>query len=188
MPKQQAIKKGNNQKGAKKVEEKKTEDKKVTKQEITVIVKKVLDGASFEYIEKGSKDAKWKLAVIQGIMAPHYDKKENKEEKFTFESTEFLRKKIIGKTLKLVVENTTEKGMRFVTPMLDNKNLAAEIVAEGWAANKGKQYATECNEAKEAKKGVWGTKEAIPRPAKDEKVKNNFLEKEKEFDGSIQFA
>ena len=66
----------------------KKEVKKVN--DMKVIVTEVTLGNSFRYIKKGDEKKSSHSAIISGILTPMFNRKENKEEKYTFSGTSII--------------------------------------------------------------------------------------------------
>ncbi|XP_044504152.1 ribonuclease TUDOR 1-like [Mangifera indica] len=75
-----------------------------------------------------------KTLTLSSIIAPRLARRGGTDEPFAWDSREFLRKLCIGKEVTFRVDYTVASiGREFGTVILDDKNVAMLVVAEGWA-------------------------------------------------------
>jgi len=102
-----------------------------------------------------------KTITIAGISAPRFARKDKEEEPFAFSSREFLRKKTIGKVVKItVLQTNVSTGRDYCIVRVDNEDLGLLMVENGLAKlsskkNKEELQAAE-DEAKKKSKGNLG--------------------------------
>ncbi|KAI5475177.1 transcription factor (Snd1/p100) [Pseudohyphozyma bogoriensis] len=114
---------------------------------------------------------KERVLHLEGITAPRLGNKDREDEPFAYESREFLRALLVGKEVGFSITNTistTTPPLEFGIVTLNSKDIALEVVSNGWArvregGPKGeeeegsrKQLLKEAEEAaKAAGKGIW---------------------------------
>jgi staphylococcal nuclease domain-containing protein 1 len=119
---------------------------------------------------KGNAPPPERQLSLHGIVAPRF--RVNDPEPFAYESREFIRTLCVGQVVAFKVDFVTNAGREYGSVMLNQINLAHEMVKEGWARVKeeksDKEEAVEMKalreleaKAREQNKGVWGT--ATPR-------------------------
>eukprot|EP00824_Muranothrix_gubernata_P019686 TRINITY_DN3956_c2_g1_i1.p1 TRINITY_DN3956_c2_g1~~TRINITY_DN3956_c2_g1_i1.p1 ORF type:complete len:934 (+),score=250.11 TRINITY_DN3956_c2_g1_i1:151-2952(+) len=150
-----------------------------------------------------------KTFSMAGIMAPKVARPLQgvRDEPFAFPSREFLRRKLVGKQVTFRVEYTNPniKNREFGTLMLGEENVAATVVAEGWARVKPLQgRASETPDYQELSRleavaqaegrGMWtkkeGASQASIRELKTESHAEEFYDgiKGKEIDGIVEYV
>ncbi|KAL9653653.1 hypothetical protein ABK040_009130 [Willaertia magna] len=132
------------------------------------LVKAVVNGNTIKLCHPQRSDVE-KVLILANIQAPRMaTNKENQkqdEEPCAFEAREFLRKKLIGKTVKFSVEYRNPESQKdYGTCFLNNENINESILAAGFGKLKAKPNNSEEynklkkaeDRAKELKLGVWG--------------------------------
>jgi len=145
-------------------------------------VVEVLSGDTFRFVKVGAKEEK--IAKINRIIVPQYNRVEKKEEQYSFEAKEFLRQRIIGKKVHITEMNVNDKGVVFAEVTIGNTDIAKEIVKNGWAYSKA--YKEEEQLAKDGRKGVHEKGKAIPRPQGEALNLFKSIPKEPEFSAVIK--
>ncbi|KAL7722276.1 TNase-like domain-containing protein [Entamoeba marina] len=147
-------------------EEHKDEIKETKKISFVAHVKKVISGDRFVIQQKNKPEETVSLAHV---IAPRLYKE--KEEKYFFESMNFLRKKIIGKEVKLVVQNVSNyNNQKRVIPFAAKENILLTMISEGYVFltqkhGEGMQnYIAAAKKAEEQKKGFHNGTNAIKKP------------------------
>lgn len=75
-----------------------------------------------------------KTICLGGLVVPRVGRRETPDEPFAFQAREFLRKKLIGRTVKFRVDFIVPGGTRELgVVMLGEENVAESVVAAGWA-------------------------------------------------------
>ncbi|KAJ1471847.1 hypothetical protein T484DRAFT_3485485 [Baffinella frigidus] len=77
-----------------------------------------------------------KQLTLAGIMCPRLGRRDgaSKDEPFAWPAREFLRSKVVGKPCTFELEETVESiGRTFGNVFINGENLAASVVAAGWA-------------------------------------------------------
>ncbi|KAL4191912.1 hypothetical protein AMTRI_Chr06g191360 [Amborella trichopoda] len=75
-----------------------------------------------------------KTITLSSLIAPRLARRGTPDEPFAWESREFLRKLLIGQEVRFKIDYTVPSiGREFGTIFLGDKNVAALVVAEGWA-------------------------------------------------------
>ena len=75
-----------------------------------------------------------KMVCLAGLEVPRVGRRDTPDEPFAFGAREFLRKKVIGKTVQFRIDYVVPGGTRELgVVMLGNENLAESLVGAGWA-------------------------------------------------------
>jgi len=159
-------------------------NEKPTKRTLDATVIDVLSGDTFKYVKVGDKEGKQVMAKIDSIIAPRFDREQKKEEKFTFESKEFLRSRIIGKRVKLIEMFVPEKGIAHYEVKIGDTDIGKTVVENGWAVS-NKKYKSESQVAKDNKKGMYSGVQPVKKPEGEARNLFKPAPKEKEFSAVI---
>lgn len=142
------------------------------------IVKAVLGGNTIKICHPQFYDRE-KTLILADVKSPRFGTKDGEDEKWAFESREFLRKKLIGKTVRFRVDYTVkETGMNYATIFLDDENINESVVESGWGKVKEiknpsddfKRLIELQKVAQEQHLGMWSNSEKYAKPAKTDDV------------------
>ncbi|KAL7718940.1 TNase-like domain-containing protein [Entamoeba marina] len=109
------------------------------KQSFMGVVTRVISG---ETIEVRSNN-ELRTVHLAFITAPHFKRENAPEEKFAFEAREALRKKVIGKELKLVEEFVSANGTVFCIPFVGKSNVITYMLKTGYVVLRSKRESEE---------------------------------------------
>ena len=75
-----------------------------------------------------------KMVCLAGLEVPRIGRRDTEDEPFAFGAREFLRKKVIGKTVQFRIDYVVPGGTRELGVVkLGEEDLATAVVAAGWA-------------------------------------------------------
>ena len=75
-----------------------------------------------------------KTVCLAGLEVPRIGRRDTEDEPFAFGAREFLRKKVIGKTVQFRIDYVVPGGTRELGVVkLGEEDLATSVVAAGWA-------------------------------------------------------
>ena len=75
-----------------------------------------------------------KMVCLAGLEVPRVGRRDTPDEPFAFGAREFLRKKVIGKTVQFRIDYVVPGGTRELGVVkLGEEDLAAAVVGAGWA-------------------------------------------------------
>ena len=103
---------------------------------------------------------KTERVILAHIDVPRFNRKENKEEMFAYECSEYLRKRLIGKSVKFEITTESQDGVRTAIPMMGAENICAALLEQGYAVlragkvHKIDELVAAEEKAKQAKKGL----------------------------------
>jgi len=107
---------------------------KKTNLEFDALVKAVLSGDTIIVTHPTKTPPVEKTITIAGVSAPRLARKDKEEEPFAFASREFLRKKCIGKVVKItVLQTNVTTGRDYCLIKADDEDLGFLMVKNGLA-------------------------------------------------------
>lgn len=127
-------------------------------EKISGLVTRVFTGDSFMIeIKNGNKTEQIKCQ-LKNVYSPIFKTADKKEELFAFEAMNFLRQKIIGKTVSFHCVKTS--GTLFVVPTIGKDDIVKLMLSEGYAVIKDRKKADDAlirieESAKFARKGMF---------------------------------
>jgi staphylococcal nuclease domain-containing protein 1 len=118
--------------------------------ELEALVKAVLSGDTIVVVHPTKLPPVEKTITIAGISAPRFARKEKEEEPYAFASREFLRKKCIGKLVKISVLQTNIQTKRdYCIVKADNEDLGLLMIENGLAKLTSKKSKEEFQKAED---------------------------------------
>jgi len=118
--------------------------------ELEALVKAVVSGDTIIVVHPTKLLPVEKTLTIAGISAPRFARKDKDEEPFAFSSREFLRKKCIGKKVKISVLQTNLQTKRdYCIVKVDDEDLGLLMIENGLAKLTSKKSKDEFQKAED---------------------------------------
>ena len=116
-------------------------------------ITKVIDGNTLEFIDKENETY---IVLISGIDAPELG------QDYGNESREFLMEKVLNKNVNIEILGKNRKGVRLAKISMGRKDLANEMIVNGWAWKDRSEDDALMLQAREKQLGIWKNSDPVP--------------------------